>query len=165
MGGARWHWDILGHVSIEFASEFGTIGGTQGTRVSKLQILPASGSAVTLPGTESMQMLDHGEDLVESVDHLTQNADVASDPGGVSVPEEREFGTSSDQSCGSRGVHEYRKLGFFFFRVWREMKWFACPLLHPGITCISITSLQRGGDFRSPGGDALTRGRASLCSP
>lgn len=102
-------------LNLPLNSGAGTVGGTQGTRVSKLQILPASGSAVTLPGTESMQTSDHAEDPVESVDRLTQDGDVASDPGGVSVPEEREFGTSADQSCGSGGVHEYRKLGFFCF--------------------------------------------------
>lgn len=40
-----------------------------------------------------MQMLDHVGNLVKRVDCLTQNGDVASDSGGVYVPEKCEFGT------------------------------------------------------------------------
>lgn len=79
-------------------------------------------------------MLDHAKDLVRRVDCLPQNGDVASDSGGVFAPKRCEFRMYANESCGSRSIHEYCKLGFFC--VWGERKWLTYLLLHLCIICI-----------------------------
>lgn len=59
---------------------------------------------------------------------------MASDSGGVLVPEKCEFRTHAYNSCGPRSIHEYCKLRFF--HVLGEMKCLTCCYLHLCIICI-----------------------------